>query len=148
MRIERYTYPSNRLAGWTNSRLSPWTGLENEIDRLFTSAFSGLNQARPGHQFAVGLYEDRENAYVRAELPGVSREEINVEMVDGSLQISAARNPSRGSSEESFSFSRTIVISDDVHHDRVAATYENGILTVTLPKREEAKPKKVSIAVK
>jgi HSP20 family protein len=148
MRIERYTYPNNRLAGWTNSGLSPWTGLEHEIDRLFSSAVSGLNQGRQGHQFAVALYEDRENAYVRAELPGINREEINVEMVDGSLHISAARKQRKGEAEESFSFSRTIGLSEDVQPDRVAATYENGILTVTLPKREEAKPKKVNIAVK
>jgi len=148
MRIESYTYPGNRRTGWTNSALSPWTGLENEIDRLFTSALSGLNNALPGRQFAIGLYQDRDNTYVRAELPGANREEINVEMVDGNLQISAARKQRNGESGESFFLSRTIGVPEDVQPDRVAAAYENGILTVTLPKREEAKPKKVSIAVK
>jgi HSP20 family protein len=148
MHIERYVYPNNRLVGWKNAGLSPWAGLEDEIDQLVSSTFAALNATQPGRQFAVGLYQDRENAYVRAELPGLNRDEINVEMVDGNLQISAARKQPRNGSEESFSVSRTIGIPDDVHPDRVSAAYENGILTVTLPKREEAKPKKVNVAIK
>jgi len=147
MHSERHVYPTQRLAGWKNSGSSPWAGLEEEIDQLFSSTLSGLGAVLPGRQFAVGLYRDNENAYVRAELPGVNRDEIYVEMVDGHLQIGAARKPSQ-ESQESFSMSRTIGIPDDIHPGQVSAAYENGILTVTLPKREEAKPKKISVAVK
>ena len=94
-------------------------------------------------------------ADVRAELPGVNRDDINVEMVDGQLTIAATRKtPSTGSgqgpeqAEQSFSFARAVSINDEVQADKVSAAYENGVLTVTLPKREEVKPKKVTVAVK
>ena len=71
----------------------------------------------------------------------------NVEMVDDYLTITAARKSKEGEKEQSFSFSRSVTIPDAVQADKVAAAYENGVLTVTLPKREEAKPRKISINV-
>lgn len=151
MRLVRYTYPNYRslapvLGGVARS---PWSGLEGEIDRLFESAlgdFVGTSEPR----FAVDLYEDKDNTYVRAELPGVNRSDINVEMVEDYLTITAARKTpaAEGKGEESFSFSRSITIPEAVQADKVHAAYEDGVLTVTLPKREEAKPRKITVAVK
>lgn len=147
MTLVRYTYPFRSLSPTLSGfQRSPWFGLESEIDRLFETAltdFGGTSATR----FPVDLYEDENNTYVRAELPGVSREDINVEMTDGYLTITGARKGG-GGEEESFSFSRAVSIADEVQTDKVAAVYENGVLTVTLPKREEAKPKKISVAVK
>jgi HSP20 family protein len=53
-----------------------------------------------------------------------------------------------GQEEQSFSFSRSVSIPEEVQADKVSAAYENGVLTVTLPKREETKPRKVIVAVK
>lgn len=150
MRIVRYSYPTYRplspaLGG---SFRAPWSGLETELDRLFDSALSGLTDGLSPNHFPVDLYEDKNNTYVRAELPGLSRENINVEMVEDYLTINGARKAKEGENEQSFSFSRSVNIPDDVHADRVSAAYENGILTVTLPKREEAKPKKITVEVK
>jgi HSP20 family protein len=147
MRMVRYANQNNRGSGSGLAVVSPWTGLENEIDRLFSAALTNFGAGRFGQQFPVGVYEDANNTYVRAELPGVNRDEINVEMVDGNLNISAARKEKSGDVEEAFSFSRSISLPEGIHADRVAATYENGILSVTLPKREEAKPKKITVAV-
>lgn len=151
MRLVRYSYPSFRAVTpvFGGYQRSPWTGLETEIDRLFDSAIGTLSGASTT-RFPVDLYEDANNTYVRAELPGVTREDINVEMTDGYLTIAAVRKTpaTEGKPEESFSFSRAISIADEVQADQVAAAYENGVLTVTLPKREEAKPKKISVAVK
>ena len=146
MRLVRYSYPTfrNLAPSFDGLTRSPWSGLENEIDRLFSSALTDLagNGAQTG--FPVDLHEDKDNTYVRAEMPGVNRDDINVEMVDGYLNITAARKEG----DESFSFSRSVHIEDDVQADKVSATYENGVLTVTLPKREEAKPRKITVAVK
>lgn len=153
MRLVRYTYPSFRtLTPFRAFQRSPWAGLESEIDRLFDAAlseFGGLNGAA-SDRFPVDIYEDNDNTYVRAELPGVSRDDINVEMTDGYLTISASRKAMTddGKGEESFSFSRSVSVDDNIETDKVAAAYENGVLTVTLPKREESKPKKIAIAVK
>jgi HSP20 family protein len=143
----RHTNQNNRSSGSGFAIVSPWTGLESEIDRLFNTALTNFGTSRFDHQVPVGVYEDANNTYVRAELPGVDRDEINVEMVDGRLNISAARKQKTGDVEESFSFNRSINLPDGIHTDRVAATYDNGILAITLPKREEAKPKKISVAV-
>lgn len=151
MRLVRYTYPSFRTAtpAFGAFQRSPWSGLETEIDRLFETALSDFDRAAP-NRFPVDLYEDKDNTYVRAELPGVSREDISVEMTDGTLTIAATRrNKEAGAQgEEAFAFSRAVSIADEIQADKVAAAYENGILTVTLPKREEAKPKKITVAVK
>jgi HSP20 family protein len=123
--------------------------LESEIDRLFDNALSEFSRSSTAH-FPVDLYEDQNNTYVRAELPGVNRDDINVEMTDGYLSIAATRKTSAtdGEAEQSYAFSRAVSIADDVQTDKVSAQYENGVLTVTLPKREEAKPKKIAVAVK
>ena len=149
MRLVRYTYPSFRsLSPAFGSQRSPWSGLETEIDRLFQSALTDFAAPTAATRFPADLYEDKDNVYVRAELPGVKRDDINVEMTDGYLTISAARKSGEGENEESFSLSRSVNIADDIQTDKVAAAYDNGVLTVTLPKREEAKPKKITVAVK
>jgi len=129
---------------------SPWTGLESDIDRLFVSTLSDFMTPGFDNRFPVDLYEDADNTYVRGELPGVNRDEINVEMVDGYLTISGNRKgpAAEGRNEETFSFSRSVSIPNDVQADKVSAAYENGVLTVTLPKKEEAKPRKITVAVK
>jgi HSP20 family protein len=151
MTLVRYTYPSFRTVApsFGAHQRSPWSGLETEIDRLFATALGDFS-APSTTRFPVDLYEDKANTYVRAELPGVNRDDINVEMTDGTLTIAATRKTpaTEGNAEESFSFSRAIAIADDVQTDKVAAAYENGVLTVTLPKREEVKPKKIAVAVK
>lgn len=146
MTLVRYTYPRNRsLPAFARS---PWAGLESEIDRLFQSSlgdFAGASARR----VPVDLYEDKDNTYVRAELPGVKREDISIELVDGYLNISASRKTKAGDREESVSLARSVSVPDAaVQADKITASYEHGVLTVTLPKREEAKPRKVTVAVK
>ncbi len=141
MRIIRYNQPVSRRYD-----RSPWAGLESEIDRLFTSAV-GNDVGNASTQFPVDLYEDKDNAYVRAELPGIDRADIHVELVDGYLNITAIRKTKTGENEESFSYNRSISVPDTVQSDKVEAAYENGVLTVTLPKREESKPRKITVAV-
>ena len=149
MRIVRYSYPSFRTLSPAAAAFqrSPWSGLENEIDRLFETTLTRFSPTP--NQFPVDLFADQNNVYVRAELPGVNRDDINVEMADGTLTLAATRkSPKADGQEESSTFSRSVSIVDEVQTDKVGAAYENGVLTVTLPKREEAKPKKITVAVK
>jgi len=150
MRLVRFANSNARSLSpaFGYSSRSPWTGLEDQIDQLFDSALSGFVTGSSRTQFPVDLYEDKENTYVRAELPGISRDDVSVEMIEGYLTITAVRKETAGDGEESVSFSRSISIPEDVHSDKVAAAYQDGVLTVTLPKREEVKPKKINIQVK
>jgi HSP20 family protein len=149
MRLVRYSYPNSRRSLAAGFPHAPWSGLESEINRLFETALGDFSGAQSGSRFPVDLYEDADNTYVRAELPGVTRNEISVEIVDGYLTIAGTRKtPGVGDqSEQSFSFSRSLALPEEVQADKVAAAFENGVLTVTLPKREETKPKKITVSV-
>lgn len=142
-RIIRYAYPRSASLLPTLANRSPWSGLESEVDRLFHSALADFAAPALAPRFPVDLYEDKDNTYVRAELPGVSRDAINIEMVDGYLNLSAARKQG----DESFNLNRSVSIPEAVQADKVTAAYENGVLTVTLPKQEQAKPRKIAITV-
>jgi HSP20 family protein len=152
MRIVRYSYPNSRYPAVASAfPRAPWWGLETEIDRLFESALGNFaGDTASSTRFPVDLFEDKDRTYVRAELPGMNREDVNVEVVDGYLTITATRKTpaTEGQAEESFSLSRSLELPEEVQADQITAAYENGILTVTLPKREEAKPRKISINVK
>ena len=147
MTLVRYTYPNSRtLAPFARS---PWSGLESEIDRLFQSTLGDFAGTAATRRVPVDLYEDKDNTYVRAELPGVNRDDISVELVDGYLTLVATRKSKTADREDSVSLTRSVSVPDAaVQADKITAAYENGVLTVTLPKREEAKPRKVTVAVK
>ncbi|MDR2673472.1 MAG: Hsp20/alpha crystallin family protein [Opitutaceae bacterium] len=145
MRLIHYTQPDIR--GLAFGGRSPWAGLEGEIDRWFESVLGNVGDLRGDGNFPIDLYEDKENTYVRAHLPGIARSDINVEIVDGRLNISASRKTGDENDGESFSVSRAIDLPDSVEEGKVTATSENGVLTITLPKKEEAKPRKIAISV-
>jgi HSP20 family protein len=148
MRILRYHTPSTRSFCLTNSfGRSPWGGLETEIDRLFNRTVAEAGKPAVAGRFNVDLYQDENNAYVRAELPGFKRDAISVEVVDGNLTIEATRGANEAERTTAAKLSRSLVLSDIVKADSVSAAYLDGVLTVTLPKKEEAKPQKVSVAV-
>jgi HSP20 family protein len=149
MRLVRYTYPSFRTLSPLAFQRSPWAGFESEIDRLFDSALGDFAGAA-SNRTKVDLYEDKDNTYVRAELPGVNRDDINVELADGTLTLTATRKTAAANAEaeSTRTFTRAVRVGDDVQADKISAAYENGVLTVTVPKREEAKPKKITVAVK
>lgn len=146
-----YTNPgSSLLPSFGFADRSPWARFESDLDRLFETALSGVVAPVSDNRFAIDVYEDKNNTFVRADLPGVNREDIKVEMVDGYLTINASRKTQtgEGKSEESFSISRSVSVPENVQADKVSAAYENGVLTVTLPKHEEVKPKKIEVSVK
>jgi HSP20 family protein len=149
MRFIQFTQPNGRVAAPSaqfGGRLGA-ASLENELDWLFGAALAGISGANRGGQFPVDIHEDKENTYVRAELPGVTRDSIGIEYVDGTLSIQASRKAKPGEGETPVSYSRQVSIPDEIEADKVSAAYENGVLTVTLPRKEEAKPRKINVSV-
>ena len=149
MTLVRYIHPRTTALAPVFGR-SPWMGLESDINRLFETALGDFNAPVFEHRFPVDLYEDKDNNYVRAELPGLTREDINIEMVEGYLTINGDRKVTDddGKVVETISLSRSISVPEAIVADKITAAFENGVLTVTLPKREEAKPRKITVAVK
>ncbi len=130
-------------------RLSDWSP---SLDRLFDLAFDDdffgyRGERRTGARPATDLYEDGENFTARMDLPGMEKDAITVEMERDILTVSGSRKgfAEDGSEERSFEVRRSIRIPEAIAEDKVKASYADGILTVTLPKREEARARKVMI---
>jgi HSP20 family protein len=132
--------------------------LRNEIDRLFDSPLTELTRSSnllSGWTPALDVYEDKENFTVKAELPGMKKEEIEVSLHDGSLSISGERKTETKHADaevyraERFfgRFQRTVTLPTAVAADKVKAAYKDGVLTITLPKTEEAKPKQIDVSI-
>ena len=152
------------LTRWQRPEVSVWTGfgrlrnLHEELDRLFETPFgelAGSSQWLSGWTPALDVYEDKDNLFVKAELPGMKREDIEVSLHEGTVSISGERKSEskqeKGDvyrAERFFGrFQRTVTLPTPVAADKVKAQYKDGILTVTLPKTEEAKPKQIDINV-
>lgn len=148
MRYIRYNYPTRRSLPVAAFGRGAWNGLESEIDRLFNAALAGTQTGTAASRFPVDAYQDTNNVYVRAELPGFKRDAISVEVVDGYLTLEATREGEGEKGQREAKVNRSITLPEDVQADGVSAAYVDGVLTVTLPKKEEAKPRKISVAVK
>lgn len=138
--------------------------LQRDIDEMFRG--TGLSRLfGPGFESElalrgwprINLREDADHLYVEALLPGVAPEKVDMNVLGNTLTLSGERLPvepegsngrtchrrERGTGK----FLRTIELPVDIDPDQVKAEYKNGLLRVTLPKAETAKPKKISIAV-
>jgi len=156
-----------KLIRYQNSPLynpaDSFTTLRDEMDRLFDVAFpafsslhrdGGLFDSWQG-EFPIDLYQDKDAFVVRAELPGFRKEDLSVEVVDGILTVTGHQKTETGEKEKDAKgttqerrVSRSLSLPEQANPEKIQAAYENGILTVTLPKREEVKPRQIAIEVK
>jgi len=153
MNLIRYQRPEVTWPAF--GRLS---SLREELDRLFEAPFGELARAShlmSGWAPALDVYEDKDKFVVKAELPGMKREDIELSFHEGSLSISGERksetrhNDAETHRAERFfgRFQRTVTLPAAVAADKVKAEYKDGVLTITLPKTEEAKPKHIDVSV-
>jgi HSP20 family protein len=154
MKLMRFQGPV--LSSWpTFGRLSD---LREEIDRLFEAPLSELGRTASvfgGWTPAIDVFEDKDHVVVKAELAGMRKEDIEVTLHEGTLSIAGERKTEKKveeaglyRSERFFGrFQRTITLPAPVAGEKVKAEYKDGILTVTLPKTEEAKPKQIDVNV-
>ena len=152
-------------ARFRNAQLEAWnpfhhlSSLREEIDRLFDQPVNAFTEPQ---QFALGggwptvdLYEDRDKLVVKVEVPGMKKEEIDISLHDGVLAITGERkaeeNYENGETHRSERFvgrfQRALSLPVSVQADKSNANYQEGVLTITLPKAEEAKPKQIQVQV-
>jgi HSP20 family protein len=143
-----------RLIRYQTPALTPSTypSLLDEMDRLFDAAFPALRSfngfERQG-QFPVDLYQDKDAFTVRAELPGFRKEDLRIDLANGLLTITGQqKTETKAEAVPERRVSRAVLLPENIAVEKIAAAYENGVLTVTLPKREEAKPRQITIDVK
>jgi len=140
------------------TRWSPVRGLAavevDRLNRMFDAAFTGEPLTDGGWMPAVDLYETaQKDVVVKVDLPGMKREDIKVTFENNVLSIDGER-PVGGdvpvdlfhrSERGSGAFRRSFTLPATVDGSRIAATYVEGVLTVTLPRREEARPRQIPV---
>lgn len=134
-------------------RPEPFT---QEFDRLFGSLFGGNLRETGGVQRwvpAMDLVEADDHFVLKADLPGLGEDDVNLEVQDNVLTISGERRAEHERKEQGWyrlersygSFSRSLTLPDGVDADKVEANFHRGVLEVRIPKPEERKPRRISI---
>lgn len=152
MSLIRYQTPT--LSNWTSfDRLA---SLRDEMDRLFDFTFPSRDTGLfSGWSPALDLYDNKDAFVVSVELPGMKKEEIDLSLQEGVLTISGERRHEKENKEgQTFrseryfgKFQRSVNLPTMVDANKVKASYKDGILTVHLPKAEEAKPRQIEVNV-
>ena len=132
------------------------SGLESQVSRLFNELFdrsqeSNLTSWAP----AVDIFEDEHELVVKADLPDVKPEELDIRVENNILTIRGERKFEKKVDEKNYlrversygSFSRSFALANTVNSEAIKADYKDGVLTLTIPKREEAKPKRIKVGV-
>jgi len=132
--------------------------LREEIDRLFEAPFGDIS--RMGEFFngwapSLDLAEDKDNLVATVEIPGLSKENLDVSVHEGVLNISGERVREKGHETDEAHrrervygrFHRSISLPKPVKVESIKATYRDGILTVIMPKTEQAKPRQIEVSV-
>ena len=130
-------------------------GLHRDLDHLFNIASYNEGAAKGAWSPAIDFYEDDAGYQVKADLPGIHKKDVNVSLDDDVLSISGQRNEEREDKEGTYyrtervtgSFQRVFQLPGAVNAKKVKARFVDGVLEVTIPKAEEAKPKQIDIDV-
>lgn len=128
-------------------------GLQNEMTRLFGRAYGEDAEGSRAWAPPIDIYETQDAYKVVAELPGFTPDQVDVTVNEGQLTIKGERKFYDEVNEESFhrverrfgAFQRLVSLPQQVQSDKVEAGFQNGVLTVSIPKAEVVKPRKIEI---
>jgi HSP20 family protein len=134
--------------------------LQSEMNRLFNTFFDSPTTAGNGGGArrwipSMDLVETETHYVLRADLPGLGEEDVSIELDDNVLTVSGERKSEHDEKNEGFhrversfgTFRRSLTLPDGVDAEAIAATFDKGVLEVTIPKPEERKPRRVAIKV-
>jgi HSP20 family protein len=153
MAIIRLKQPAYHRAGFEGEQVGKNL---NEMNRLFQRFFGKDLTAASANVFPpVNIYQDKDNIYLTAELPGMETSDVSIDIEQNSIQIRGERKLENENDNEkifyhrrereSGSFSRKLEFKSKIDTDKVSAGLKDGILKVTMPKAQEAKPKKITV---
>ena len=132
---------------------------QNQFERFLREAFSPVSGegevstrtwAPP-----VDIYENGDNLVLKAELPGINPDDVEIRVEDNTLYLKGERKSEKDVKEQNYhrversygTFARSFSLPNSVDADKVTANFKDGVLTLTMPKKEEAKPKTIKINV-
>ena len=139
--------------------VSDMMSLRDAMDRLFEDSFvtrRGFPALWNGDTLALDVYETEESLVIKTSLPGVKPEEVDITVTEDVLTIKGeARSEEKVESANYLrqerrygNFQRSLQLPVSLQTDRAEATFENGVLTLTIPKAEEAKPRTIQVKTK
>ncbi len=146
-------------------RIKVWEPFRNfrpfygDFDKFFDEAAIAHSpaaaQAKGTWHPNVDVYETEGGYVLKAELPGVSKEDIKIDINDNVLTLKGEKKFEEKTEKDNYlriersygSFTRTFALSDKVDSENIKAAYKDGVLEVTLPKKEEAKPKEIKVEI-
>jgi HSP20 family protein len=144
----------------TLGRFEPFRGvttLQDQINRLFGDAFErqGEESSLTSWAPAVDIFETEHELVVKADLPEIDPKELDIRVENNILTIRGERKFESKVSQDKYlrveraygSFARSFSLANTVNSEAIKADYQNGVLTLTVPKREEAKPKQIKVNV-
>ncbi len=144
----------------TLTRWEPFRGvatLQDQVNRLFDDVFerTGEESSLSAWAPAVDIYETEHELVVKADLPEVDPKDLDIRVENNILTIRGERKFEKKVKEENYlrversygSFARSFTLANTVNPDAIKAEYQNGVLTLSIPKREEAKPKQIKVNV-
>jgi HSP20 family protein len=135
---------------------------QDRMNRLFDEVFPGMQRRGEEQEFQAGnwtppvdIYEDENAIHVKADLPGIDPSSLDVRVEGNRLLLRGERNFEKETKKENFyriersygSFIRAFTLPHNIQSDRIDAQYKNGELNISLPKREDAKPKQIRVNV-
>jgi len=131
----------------------PLTRLRDQLDRMFDQPDFAMSDLLAGWTPAVDVLEDKDKLTVKAELPGFKREDINVTLHEDSLILSGERRVEEEQKQGEFyrceryygKFHRLVSLPSSVDAEKIEAKYQDGVLSITLPKTEKARGKKIEV---
>ena len=148
------------LIRWNPRRESwdPFTGLaelHDEVNRLFGATLSRHSGMEMAFSPAIDVAVEKDNVIVSADLPGLTKDDVSVTLQDNYLTIRGEKKQETEKRETNYfmneriygSFTRTIELPVAVNASKIDARFKDGVLHVTLPKTEEAKPKQIEVKV-
>jgi HSP20 family protein len=157
--------PKSSEGGFTMTVLTHWepfrefATLQDRINRVFRDTYSqgGQDQSLATSSFApaVDVYEDEHNVTLKVEVPGIDEKDIDIRLENNTLTVHGERKIEKEEKEENYrrverqygSFTRTFTLPTTVDSENVSANYDKGVLSITLPKKAEAKPRQINVNV-
>src|SRR3712207_4592640 len=126
-----------------------------DVDRLFDAFFGAEREQARRWVPPVDLVEAEDHFLLKADLPGLSEQDVSIEVQDGTLTISGERSAEHETTERGWyriersfgSFNRSLTLPEGVDAEAISAGFDRGVLEVRIPKPEERKPRRVEIAV-
>jgi len=134
--------------------------IQDRMNRLFEQTLARTREeegiAASTWMPAVDIYETPDQVVMKAELPGLTREDIEINVRDNTLSLRGERKFEKEVKEENYlrieraygSFQRSFTLPATIQQDKIKAVFKDGVLEVSLPKAEEARPKQIKIDVK